>query len=154
MATPTQSAIDAVSSIYPSNLTVAFNLFSGDVTFACHAYWTAAAFGSHAYRYSMSIPPATHGQDQFYYLYNGPADDAVVAYPNVALELQSRFRTFLFEGRTGGDGCHTTHWPAYGRGGRWMNITTDGFNLVQNEKSQAQRCELLMQLIDDAANGW
>jgi carboxylesterase type B len=34
-----------------------------DVIFACNAYNLARAYANKAYRYIMSIPPATHAQD-------------------------------------------------------------------------------------------
>lgn len=119
MRTPTPSAVKAVQSLYPTNQSDAFDLFAQDVIYACHVYNTAKIWGSNAYRYSMSIPPANHGQDQFYYFYaGGPVEATGVEFPNAATTMEEYFREFIFDGRTGGDGCSRVHWPAYGTGGR------------------------------------
>lgn len=154
MKNVTEDTIFKVSKAYPSNLTIAFNQFGGDAVFVCHAYLTARAFGTDAWRYRMTIPPGTHGQDQLYYLYTGMVENGLVEFPEIAMELQDYFRTFIFEGGTGGDGCKRPHWPSFGIGQRWMNITSDGFQLVAGEDNQAERCHLVLELLDDPANGW
>ena len=69
MRTPTDATVDKVKKTYPPIGQGGFDTFAKDAVFACHAQLTANAWRRNAYRYSMSIPPATHGQDQFYYLY-------------------------------------------------------------------------------------
>ena len=108
----------------------------------------------------MSISPATHGQDQFYYFFvDEEAAGMSVSEPDVARTMQEYFRSFIFEGRMGGGGCDgdgnvTTHWPAYGREERWMNITTEGFEVVYGEETQRTQCEALLSMINDPANGF
>ena len=74
----------------------------------------------------MSIPPATHGLDQFYYLYVNRWWTPV-QYPTIAKKLQKYFRNFVFDGAPGGgddDGKDVTipvPWPLYGRDATWMN---------------------------------
>jgi hypothetical protein len=46
----------------------------------------AEMWGDEAYRYIMSIPPATHGQDQFYYL-SDDSNPLTVEYPAIAKQL-------------------------------------------------------------------
>ena len=156
MRTPTNNTISQISQTYSQNLTVAFNEFAGDAVFKCHSYFLASAFRSHAYKYYMSVPPATHGQDQFYYWYTSGAPSAVTE-PDVARGLQQYFRNFVLDGKMGGPDCGnnaTVHWPAYGKDSRWMNITSDGFKVVYGEHEQASRCEALLNMINDPANGW
>jgi hypothetical protein len=160
MASPSDAALNRSQAIYGANVTEGSTFFNKDAIYACHAYFTAAAFrnasATSAYRYSMSIPPATHGQDQFYYFYTGTIANSPVAEPDIAKGMQEYFRQFILEGRMGGGGCdgEAVHWPAYGAGERWMNITTDGFELVYGEGAQKKRCEALLEMINDPANGF
>lgn len=156
MATPTQDTIEKVTALYPSNLTDAFSMFAGDVVFKCHSYFLADAFRGDVYRYEMSIPPATHGQDQFYYFYGNATSDLAVEYPEVALAMQAYFRSVILDEYAGGSTCQVNrpHWPTYGDRQRWMNITSEGFELVYGDESRAQRCETILELINDPANGW
>jgi hypothetical protein len=163
MTSPTPAALDLAETLYGSNITEGSILFNTDAIYACHSYFTAAAFrnvsSTSAYRYTMSIPPATHGQDQFYYWFVSEETAAgSVTEPGVATGLQEYFRNFILEGRMGGGGdCEgnaSVHWPAYGKGERWMNITSDGFQVVTGEEEQRIRCEALLDMINDPANGF
>lgn len=158
MKTPTQDTIARVSALYPQNLTDAFNLFAGDVVFKCHSYFMATTFERNAYKYYMSIPPAMHGQDQFYYLYGNTTADGAVDYPEVALQMQAYFRSLILNEIAGGRfrDCNDSrpHWPGFGSYGRWMNISTEGFFLEPKDDYEAQRCELVLELLNDPANGW
>ena len=158
MKTPTNETITRVSQAYPSNLPVAFDLFGGDVNFRCHAHATAQAFKSDAYKYIMTVPPGSHGQDQYYYLYTGTIPNPLVTKPDAALELQEYFRRFIWEGRMGGGewvGNRTrTHWPACGSGQRWMNISSEGFDVVMGDGGvQDKRYQLIMDRTSDPKNG-
>lgn len=160
MTSPTSAALNLTKSLYGSNLTAGSTLFNKDAIYACHAYFTAAAFRNasvtSAFRYSMSIPPATHGQDQFYYFFvSHESANALVEEPDVARAMQRYIRNFIFERNMSGGGCDGgMHWPAYGREGRWMNITMGGFEVVYGEDHQKARCEALLAMIDDPANGF
>ncbi|KIX00728.1 uncharacterized protein Z518_09793 [Rhinocladiella mackenziei CBS 650.93] len=165
MTSPTQETIMTVNATW-SNLTgLALDTFAQDAIYACHAFWIAQTWGVNAYRYSMSIPPANHGQDQFYYFHmEGAAATAGPKASQIARRMQKYFRTFILEGRIGGGECAgqnetgvavPTHWPSYGMElERWMNITEDGFQLVDGEADQANRCQVLLDLIDDPRNGF
>jgi Carboxylesterase family len=149
--------------MYPSISEGGFDTFAKDAVFACHAHLTAKTWGRNAYRYSMSIPPATHGQDQFYYLYTDYLA-SLVKYPKTARKLQKYFRNFILDGAPGGgcfddveDGSNVTiskPWLPYGQRGNWMNITAAGFVPGQSEVDQARRCDLLVQIMEDDRNGW
>lgn len=158
MATPTPDTVSQLSALYPQNLTDAFNLLNGDVVFKCHSYFLASAFGTNAYKYYMSIPPATHGQDQFYYFYGNTTADGAVEFPDVALQMQSYFRNFILDNYPGGQpgDCpgNQPHWSSFGATARWMNITADGFQLETGDDFEAQRCQLILATLNDAANGW
>jgi Carboxylesterase family len=164
MRTPTTKTIEKVRNVYPPIGKGGFNTFAKDAVFACQAHLTAKAWGRNAYRYSMSIPPATHGEDQFYYLFvNGLWSP--VEYPRIARKLQKYFRNFILDGAPGGgccfddveDGSNVSipkAWLPYGRNETWMNITADGFVPVQGEGYQARRCDLLLEIMRDTRNGW
>ena len=163
MRIPTDATVDKVKKTYPPIGQGGFDTFAKDAVFACHAQLTANAWRRNAYRYSMSIPPATHGQDQFYYLYlNSPFSPA--KYSVLAKKLQKYFRSFILDGAPGGgcfddgnDGANVSipePWRAYGMKSEWMNITADGFVLVQGESGQARRCALLLDMMSDPQNGW
>lgn len=160
MKTPSAETISQVEAMYPNTTGDAFDIFSKDGDYACHAYQVAKTFGSNAYRYSMSISPATHGQDQFYYFFedvpNTPVSDK-----QIARRLQVYFRRFILQSSLGGGECDdggvlTTpkHWPSYSSSQRWMNITEDGFELVVGEPDQSKRCDFLLDLIADPKNGF
>lgn len=156
MKTPTASTIQRVMLAYPGDFETASNSFAGDAVFKCHGYFMARGFGNNAYRYEMSIPPAQHGQDQYYYWYgNGtsPTDPAVRS-PTVAFQMQDYIRSLVLDNYPGGGGCDRPHWPSYGDAGRWMNITANGFQLVPTEGAAIERCALLLDLMNDPANGW
>lgn len=135
MRTPTEEAIEKVKNTYPPMGQGGLVTFAKDAVFACHAHLTARAWGRNAYRYSMSIPPATHGQDQFYYLYSGPSSSPA-EYPEIARKLQKYFGNFVLDGTPGGrcfddpqDGSNVTVPKAslpYGTNSTWMNITSNG----------------------------
>jgi hypothetical protein len=162
MRTPTTEIIEKVEKVYPSGDND-FTTFAKDAVIACHAQLTAKTWGRNAYRHSMSIPPATHGQDQFYYLFvNGFL--SLAEHPMIARKLQEYFRTFILDGAPGGgpvddeaDGSDVTipkPWMEYGKKGKRMNITADGFVLVEGEPYQDRRCELLLEIMRDPKNGW
>ncbi|EPS43555.1 hypothetical protein H072_2396 [Dactylellina haptotyla CBS 200.50] len=166
MSNPTARTIEIANATWPNTTGLALQTFAQDAIYACHAWRTAKVWGSNAYRYSMSIPPATHGQDQFYYLYvNGTYEQTSVEYPKVARQLQAYFRRFILQGYAGGgeESCGDNekimtatpqHWPAYGNMQRWVNITNDTFILTYGEEDQAKRCEVLLDLINDPRNGF
>ncbi|KAF3923563.1 Cholinesterase [Dactylellina cionopaga] len=135
MTNPTPEVIKIANATWPNITGVALDTFAQDAIYACHAYWTAKTWGSNAYRYSMSIPPAFHGQDQFYYFYvNGTYEQTSVEFPNIARQMETYFRRFILESYIGGgeqvckdkddgksDKSKTItptptpqHWPAYG----------------------------------------
>ena len=163
MRTPTEETIEKVKNTYPSIGQGGFVTFAKDAVFACHAYLTAKTWARNAYRCSMSIPPATHGQDQFYYLYLGPLASPA-EYPEIARKLQKYFRNFIWDGAPGGgcfddiqDGSDVTipkAWLPYATNASWMNITSQGFVPVQGESHQVERCDLLLELMKDTRNGW
>ena len=163
MTSPTPEAVELAQQVFGSNLTTGAIAFNKAAIYACHAYFTAAAFrnasSTSAYKYEMSIPPATHGQDQFYYFFvSEETAGESVGEPEVARRMQQYFRNFVFDGRMGGGACDgsgnvTTHWPAYGREERWMNITADGFGVVYGEEVLRTQCEALLTMINDPANG-
>ncbi|KAK6543385.1 hypothetical protein TWF694_000133 [Orbilia ellipsospora] len=170
MTNPSAKTISIVNTTWPNTTGLALQTFAQDAIYACHAWRTAKVWGPNAYRYSMSIPPATHGQDQFYYLYvNGTYEETSVEYPNIARQLQGYFRRFILQSYTGGGepACEAKangktptptptpqHWPAYGSMGRWMNVTNDTFVLMYGEEDQEKRCEVLLDLINDPSNGF
>ena len=158
MKTPTQDTISRVSSLYPQNFTEAADLFAGDVVFKCHSYFLASAFTSNAYKYYMSIPPATHGQDQIYYFHDLSAPSAAVEFPRVAQQLQEYFKSMIVNGYTGGssNSCDDgrPYWPSFSSMGRWMNISNDGFSLEDDNTDEARRCELILDTMNDPMNGW
>ena len=163
MRSPTDNAIARIKATYSNATGDAWDTFNKDAIFACHAHLTAKAYAGNSYRYEMSIPPASHGQDQFYYLYvDGWAEPA--EFPQIAKRMQKYFRNFVLHGETGdqkpnreGEVLIPTIWPPYGEGQVWMNITNtthSGFEVVHGEAEQAKRCNLLLELMDDPANGF
>jgi hypothetical protein len=163
MRTPTDETIEKVRSIYPPIGQGGFDVLGQDILFGCHAQITAQAWGRNAYRYSMSIPPAFHGQDQFYYLYTDPMLTPVEKV-GIAKKLQKYFRNFILDGTPGGgcfddanDGSNVTipkAWLPYSRDMTWMNITADGFVHVHGEPHQARRCDFVLEMMNDTRNGW
>lgn len=165
MTSPTAETISTVNRTWSNATGLALDTFAQDAIYACHAFSTAQTWGSNAYRYSMSIPPANHGQDQFYYFHTGgPAATTGVTEPEIARSMQQYFRSFILQGRAGGGRCTRDvggegvatprHWPAYGGLERWMNITENGFQLAHGEPDQRERCRVLLDLIEDPSNGF
>ncbi|KAL2362818.1 hypothetical protein RJZ56_004289 [Blastomyces dermatitidis] len=78
--------------------------------FACNAYFNAKAYKNKAQRYAMTIPPATHGLDQTYFLFNSnastPATDIAAA-----REFQEYVRRFVTFERNQEDYRGLDDWP-------------------------------------------
>ena len=119
--------------------------------------------GPHGYRYSMSIPPGTPGQDQFYYLFQR-SPLSPLEYSTIARELQKYFRNFISDGSPGGD-CFDDAYDGsnvtipkprlpYGRNSTWMNISTDDIAPVMGEPQHARLCDLLPELMSSTRNRW
>ncbi|EEQ91331.2 carboxylesterase [Blastomyces dermatitidis ER-3] len=78
--------------------------------FACNAYFNAKAYKNKAQGYAMTIPPATHGLDQTYFLFNSnastPATDIAAA-----REFQEYVRRFVTFERNQEDYRGLDDWP-------------------------------------------
>lgn len=182
--TPSNATVQRIGSLYgqPSNSTAdtvpdgtpaptVFDKFYGDIIYVCHSYlaaklWSAANQETqsspcalrqkrHAsYRYDQSILPALHGDGLSYCFF----DDAIAAVggtvvSDVARKFQHHVRRFIL-------GRDLEGWPEFGSTGlqtpSWMNVTSDGFQTVigQDEGLRAERCEAIVELLDNKADGW
>lgn len=146
-----------------------FDEFSGDIIFRCHAeiaakmyselgpqsgYWKGSSFSSSAYRYEVSIQPALHGQDLYYYFYN----EAIAAgLPTLNAEVARKFQHYLRRFILGQD---LEDWLEYSSTGlnnpSWMNVTSEGFQPVtgEDETDRATRCEHIVRLLSNPDDGW
>jgi carboxylesterase type B len=155
MQTPTFNTVEAVASRYPPN-SAGFNDFFTDLEFACHAQMLAKTFKENAYRYVMSIPPATHELDQSYYFYI----DNVTTPGDVDVQLARRFQAYLRDFVLWGDqdgqkdgNIRDGMWPEYDEG-TIFNITKDGFEVAVDPWSKGGRCDFLQSIVDNPANGF
>jgi carboxylesterase type B len=163
MQTPTNETVQEVAARYPEDLANPdqhFNDFGTDFGFACHSQVLSAAFKDNAYRYVMSISPATHQLDQWYYFYIN--NDT--APTTVEVDIARRFQAYLRDFIVGGDpnvpsqgpkpGLSDGNWPVYGSNASIFNITSDGFMVSRDPPSFASNCEFIQGLIQDCTNGW
>lgn len=173
--TPSESTIETIKNLYDrpgnessSNLQTPAGDFYDDVIHSCHSYFTAAYWPETAlddasgddgqtevYRYEVSVPPAAHGDDLFYYFY----DPLIVEFSgmdipeDVALEFQDYMRRFIL-GEDMGD------WPEYHSEGSGeptrINLTAGGIETVVGEGGYnlAERCETLLGLFGKEEDGW
>lgn len=173
--TPSESTIERIRNLYErptnessSSLQTPLGEFYDDIIHSCHTYFTATYWpetGSgdtngddertEVYQYEVSVLPAAHGEDLFYYFY-----DPIIAEflemdipKGVALELQDYMRRFIL-GKDMGD------WPEYhskrSKGPTWINLTASGIDTVVGEGgySLAERCETLLGLLKKEEDGW
>ncbi|CAM1506186.1 Fc.00g058270.m01.CDS01 [Cosmosporella sp. VM-42] len=115
-----------------------------DILFACNAYNFARAFPFRAYRYIMSIPPATHGFDLFFYFYVDQ-DLTPVPDPTLAYEFQRRLLQFV-HGKE-------IPWHKYTEQETITNITDTGFNAAKLSEDLKDRCEMINKVVLDPRNG-
>jgi len=164
MQTPTAQTIDAVAARYPTdpaNPGQKFIDFGTDVGFACNSRTLSKTFGDKAYRYVMSVPPATHGMDQAYYFYVDNVTTPGVVDVGMARQFQRYLRRFIVDGDPNGavgtsGPIWNSHgdWPVYGGDAKIFNITAEGFQDATDYLSVGGRCAFIQDLIDDPANGW
>lgn len=105
MQTPTVHTIAEIAARYPEepvNPEQRFNDFGTDVGFACHSRVLSKTFGNNAYRYVMSIPPATHGLDQMHYFYVGDGPESPPINVTIARQFQQYLRNFVVHGNPSG----------------------------------------------------
>jgi carboxylesterase type B len=183
MQTPTTKTIAEVAARYPEdpqNPASRFNNFATDVGFACYSQVLSKTFGENAYRYVMSLPPATHELDQQYYFYINevatPGDIDV----KIARQFQQYLRNFIVYGNPNGPvdshdkrgtrvtldsspqdtssehnkgGIGASYWPDYWNQ-KVFNITSNGFEATTDPWSLNGKCGFIQALIDDPANGF
>ena len=89
-----------------------------EALFQCNAEYLARAFGSSAWSYLFSVPPALHGDDIPYTFYEGPA--AAVKNSAVALTMQAYWTNFVMNGNPNGAGL--PHFPNFGATGQLLDI--------------------------------
>ena len=180
--TPSNATIETIRKLYDTPtpvdplLQTPFGDFYDEAIFSCHSYSTAKYWPSNpsdgscstcsqteTYRYEMSIPPATHGQDILYYFYTSAfadMEDVALEIPganvveDVALEFQKHLRRFIM-------GEDMEGWPQYhGEAPEappaLINLTADGIETVVGgeELSLSERCETLMELWNKKEDGW
>ncbi|KAF8854312.1 alpha/beta-hydrolase [Acephala macrosclerotiorum] len=97
-----------------------------EALFACNAEYLARAFGTQAYAYDFSVPPALHGQDVPYTFYEGPS--TAVLNGSLALIMQDYFTNFVINGSPNGAGL--VNFPNYGSGKLLLDFFTDAVTLV------------------------
>jgi carboxylesterase type B len=165
MKTPTKKVIDEIVARYPADPTnpaAPFNNFGTDISFGCCSQKLSKTFQDKAYRYVMSIPPATHALDQDYYFYINNETTPVSIDVPLARRFQRYLRNFIVHGdpnganglREGTDDFVTGRWPKYGSEEMIFNITSKGFETVIDPWSLDDRCEFMQSLINDPANGF
>ncbi|KAK2806228.1 hypothetical protein FQN50_005953 [Emmonsiellopsis sp. PD_5] len=127
--------------------------FRSDTEFNCNAYNIAEAYKYRAKHYFMSIPPATHGQDGFYYFYNNNSNSnpsTPMKNAQLARELEEYFRRLITRSNNTRDFAELPDWPVYGDGKRSFDLALEGIKVSRN---RWERCETLNELIGDAKNG-
>lgn len=94
--------------------------------FSCNAEYLARAFGTQAYAYDFSVPPALHGNDIAYTFYEGPA--TAVLNGTLALIMQDYFTNFVISGNPNRAGL--VNFPNYSQGKLLLDFFTDAVTLV------------------------
>ena len=176
--TPSSSTVDVISSLYANDSDLApatselagqtvFDKMYGDIIYECHSYMAARRYakngpgrcpsagdGFEAYRYDMSIPPALHANDMYYYFYSSlVAKLKPTTVKKTALQFQDYIRRFIL-------GQSMGSWPEYTANGlaspTWVNVTAEGFKAVvgKEETVRQRRCEALLKLLDKKQDGW
>ncbi|KAA8647978.1 hypothetical protein EYZ11_005668 [Aspergillus tanneri] len=126
------------------------------VAYACLAKGTAEAYGERAFRYVMTIPPATHGQD-LSYLFYGTEKSPAVANATIARTLEHYVLNFLHHGGRdhgalpGRPGL--PDWKSYGKGANTMNISEATFEMVPDPWQVNGVCAELLKVVEDPKNG-
>ena len=160
MQTPTSKTLSEVAARYPPNPQdpgSPFNNFATDIGFACYSRTLSKAWKENAYRYVMSLPPATHALDQGYYFY---IDDILTPGQidvHIARQFQRYLRNFILYGNPSGK-CENDHpkdpiWPNYGEA-YIFNITADGFVPTVDPLSLNDHCDFILDIIQDPSNGF
>lgn len=158
--TPTSKTLSEVAARYPANPSnpgSPFNNFATDIGFACYSQTLSEAWKEDAYRYVMSIPPATHALDQAYYFF---VDDVLTPGPvdvHIARQFQRYLPDFVLYGNPNGK-CEDDHpqvpvWPNYGEA-QIFNITCEGFVPTLDPWSLDDKCGFILDIIQDPANGF
>jgi carboxylesterase type B len=118
MQTPTSQTLSEVAARYPPSPHdpgSPFNNFAIDIGFACYSRTLSKAWKENAYRYVMSLPPATHALAQGYYFY---VDDILTPGQidvNIARQFQRYLRNFILFGNPNDEMDHPQDatWPNY-----------------------------------------
>ncbi|KAN0096299.1 alpha/beta-hydrolase [Hyaloscypha variabilis] len=89
-----------------------------EALFQCNAEYLAQAFGSSAWAYLFSVPPALHGDDIPYTFYEGPA--AAVLNDTLALIMQAYWTNFVMNSNPNGAGL--PNFPNFGATGQLLDL--------------------------------
>ncbi|CAG9988634.1 unnamed protein product [Clonostachys byssicola] len=116
-----------------------------DAIFSCNSYNLANALPGKSRRYVMSTPPATHGQDLWYFFY---VDEEQTPLGEEGVGLAREFQTKLLDFVHGDD----VAWPLYGSEKNILNIT-DRFEETTWGPDLTKRCDTINRFVLDPANG-
>ncbi|KAK5064979.1 hypothetical protein LTR84_000814 [Exophiala bonariae] len=124
--------------------------WTADAVFACHSLALAKAANTSTRRYIMSIPPAYHGLDLFYYFFTDE-ETTPVKDVGIAQSLQTLLWKFLYQVEpleidSGAE------WPFYGTGS-FLNITAAGLEVEQLDDKESRRCDIINRIMADPENG-
>lgn len=106
------------------------------------------------YRYELSILPTTHGQDLYYYFYDG---FIAAAAPETIGPVVQKFQRYLRRFILGQD---MEDWPEYGSTGLatpvWINMTDDSLTAASGgvEADRAKRCPSILGLFSNLDDSW
>jgi carboxylesterase type B len=121
-----------------TNALIRADYIVSEALFQCNAEYLAKAFGSSAWSYLFSVPPALHGDDIPYTFYEGPA--AAVVNDTLALTMQAYWTNFVMNGNP--NGASLPNFPNFGATGQLLDLNQTFIVPIPDDLSGSKaRCD-------------